>query len=430
MEEQIKKMSVPTSDFCAQRYQELLSQALQLLNDFLDHRVEQVPQWMDNARNFVNHATQYQRELEEHKCRPEYWQDVQRDILPAIETVITDTEQNVLYDEGLILRRQHLQNLAKQGASEQFQMLNEENENNQNPTLVLNFDLNGTLLATDEAGGKSEECMLSSLIAKRTRGNWTNLSDSKENEDHYITYYEYLKSIEPTGNLSATEKSMLKKQRTQKLCDFVQDYDAQFGGQMLPDLQAMTASLASQRTMVFNSFFRLLEFLNQSDRPYHIVLRTFGTDLPTVVPALEHELGVAFIRAEFENDALKIFDSSGDILITDYVEIERILNETPYLAVRDDFPPWNAHREDWHYGKKFFIPSNANTLGLFFDDNIEPGQSNTNIVQPIKVIDSGTIEQIDPAALFDTQLFRVDTESAIIDPNYFVHLVQKALDSF
>ena len=112
------------------------------------------------------------------------------------------------------------------------------------------------------------------------------------------------------------------------------------------------------------------------------------------------------------------------------MEIERVLNGTSYLAIRDEFPPWKAHREDWHYGKKFFLSLNTNTLVLFFDDNIEAGRSNTNIVQPIQVKDSTTIEQIDPALLFDTQLFRVDTESAIIDPNYFIDLVQKALSVY
>lgn len=287
------------------------------------------------------------------------------------------------------------------------------------PTLILNFDLNGTLLATDEAGGKTEECMLSELIAKKTRSDW---DDSKQN----LTYYEYLKSSEASVMMTKQEAVQAKKQRKQKLCDFVQEYDQQFNGQLRQDMNAMSAALASQHTMVFNSFFALLHSLDQRQITYHIVLRTFGTDIKDVVPTLEKFLQCKFEVAEFKNDALQINEQT----ITDYQEMEQVMNGTVYLAVQDEHAPWFTHKEDWHYGKKFLMPTNLNQLSLFFDDNIEPPNSKNNIVQPIKVLNATDIEQIDPGQLFNTQLFRVDTEMAIIDKNYFINLVNHALKSY
>ena len=52
-----------------------------------------------------------------------------------------------------------------------------------------------------------------------------------------------------------------------------------------------TAALKIQKTIIFDSFFRLIEDLKKRKHPFTIILRTFGPDAPKIADVLHRESG-------------------------------------------------------------------------------------------------------------------------------------------
>lgn len=369
------------------------------------------------------------------------------------------------------------------------------------PTLDLNFDLNGTLLSTDAAANRNPACVLIIQLAKvvdiipetgkepiklKLADGKTYYRDyieaiqtgtmalaqrraaDKQSMGYYdyflssvksvpikpeganISYYEYIKKkYAPPKGATEDQVKQSKKERDEKYCSFVKDYDQESGGDLGRALELMVKAREEQKTEVFDSFFVLLQYLDEKKMPYHIIFRSFGTDLDEISKILENKLGVGFVKGFIINDELKMLAKGAEVLekkvdeipndlvtkvIKDPKEMKEVLDQTPFLAIKDYFAPWGKSGEAWQDGKIFFS-STKNSLGepilpIFFDDNVVLNFKKYNIVRPVKIVD-GKLELDDnPNRLIDTQVFKVETIFAMLYKNYFVELVGAALEHY
>jgi len=279
------------------------------------------------------------------------------------------------------------------------------------PTLILNFDLNGTILAEDSAAGKNRDCYLSEILARRTKSRWEG-GLPKE-----ITYFEYLE-----------EKGVPWKTKDEMLCRFSNDYDHYFNGTLKKQEKELSDALDRMDTKIFESFFRLLAHLDSEGLRYRVVLRSFGTDVTKAIEILENKLNIRIVRGEFNNGALSIFDDNKEEQYKNLQEIEEVINQADFLAITDEYEPWSKSGKKWTHGKKFFPSKGKGAyLPLFFDDNVVLNHPDKGIVHPILFSSSGSLSLTTPAELIHNQLFQIDTSEAILDPNYFISLTEKAL---
>jgi hypothetical protein len=140
----------------------------------------------------------------------------------------------------------------------------------------------------------------------------------------------------------------------------------------------------------------------------------------------EHPSGVKFShQAKFNGPKLNI---DGKKTVEKAREIfDLILDSEKHFAIQDDWSYWNQHQERGQYGKPFLydLSGTSGTLGnlsLFFDDNVT-GDEHLDIVHSCEI----TGKVISTKALCDRFIFPVNTMEAMLDDNYFINRVMKAL---
>lgn len=239
------------------------------------------------------------------------------------------------------------------------------------------------------------------------------------------------------------------------------------------------------RYYLLPSFMQLLMFLaacNSSDSAlkyeFKLVFRTFGDDIPEVAKELEllvegkhpcfpgqalpesFRLDVSagsarvgtFYRDGYGADgtalavgtltklpfssatqgdprALDTFYGSQVRVVRGFQPIQRqiteMLRESSTLALRDYWEWWSAHAEDGEYGKLLLVDeddSSSSSLTVFFDDHIEAHHAHI-----VDVRDARSGAAVPFAESRGKFLQRVEPFAAIVDPTYFVQLVDKIL---
>ncbi len=102
------------------------------------------------------------------------------------------------------------------------------------------------------------------------------------------------------------------------------------------------------------------------------------------------------------------------------------LQHIGHIAIHDDWSYWSAHGMAARQGKPFYIDrDDAETLTIFFDDNIIEDDQIKNIISPL---DAHTGEVISIEDLVESgQAVRVDTLEAILNDDYYIDRVKEAL---
>jgi len=185
--------------------------------------------------------------------------------------------------------------------------------------------------------------------------------------------------------------------------------------------RAMRA-IEALKLAVFPSFFKLIHYLDESGFRYTILFRTFGPDAPETANELNQELGDEFI-AEFHTIRKGAIDGKEELY-------GYILKSNNHFAVQDDWKVWYQNNEEGAYGKYFPIDRKDRTrLSLFFDDNarIDLDRAERNAVRPY---DAATGEKLSVIKLVDERrVFPVSTLEALCDEDYFIKLVESALET-
>lgn len=290
----------------------------------------------------------------------------------------------------------------------------------ESPKLILHFDINLTLIAEDPIKKHSLKNVLNSLLAENYYDKWN--KDLKES----ISYADYIKNYIFPGNKSDKD---LKEKRYLKILDFMnflkltnhKDYE-----ELNKKFNFLEDKIKNSRSIVFESFFNLINFLDYNKVDYSIVLRTFGSDYDRVMKEIINFTNPNFFKfkGNFNKDTLTIESilSKDKIILTDIKDIYDFFINNGNMVIRDDWQNWNNNGEKLAFGKKFPINfKDHKNLAFFFDDHAE---ENYGIINPI---DISFNKIINFKELIDSKnIFKVDTLQAIQDSEYFIDLIKQA----
>lgn len=276
--------------------------------------------------------------------------------------------------------------------------------------LVLHFDVNKTIIAVDLVQNKGIEECVNSILANFTFYKW----DGEKEQSYYAFLTDKVSRENP--KLLVTSEDF-KSKRNVYISDF-HAYLQQYPGMLAEyekDKSALLEILDRESLVIFPAFFKLVSWLNENFKDkYVIYLRTFGTDLPEVVPAIEENSELKFHEwGEFRGRELYI---GSEVRTVDFF----VSNTSKNCAIRDDYVYWKAHNFQAIGGKPFFVDSeNSNYVHIFFDDNADdldkpiicPVLSNGGLADTSELIERGNI-------------VAVNSRDAILNENYFIEKVK------
>ncbi|XP_058499225.1 uncharacterized protein LOC131468715 isoform X2 [Solea solea] len=198
------------------------------------------------------------------------------------------------------------------------------------------------------------------------------------------------------------------------------------------------------------SFFQLLKDLTQEGQDFAVLFRTFGTDLPRALRAMNRalnegthplfpdlpdlKLSVNMTPGKICCSQSGIVLSQGENRVSTMQDGDRGLYQ--YLSsfqglggFRDHFDWWESNSFSIRGGKPMWVdPFDKCVQHIFIDDNVRPNDEHT-IVQPKVFLDPGgddTRLALTPD-LYDTALVQCDLLRAISDRSYFTERVRGCL---
>lgn len=292
------------------------------------------------------------------------------------------------------------------------------------PRLLLNFDVNGTLILKDTSKKASDECMLISALAENTFASWEEGYES-------MSFKQYVYNVLLPGDKSDPQ---LKRERQKIVATFLQWLSEKSHpalSSVLEDYHKIKDKFTDPKTKevnftVFPSFYLMLEKLRSMNIPFTIILRTFGGDLPEVVKEIEdHHSGLKISHwAKFEEINL---NSEEKKTIKKAEEVfDTFLSSDGHFAIQDDWLKWNQDGERGRSGKPFLYDisgrrRNIKNLSLFFDDNITGEEQ--DIVRSCEI----TGKNVPAKSLLGQLIFPVNTKEAMLNDDYYIDRILQAI---
>jgi len=288
------------------------------------------------------------------------------------------------------------------------------------PHLILNFDINKTLIASDKAGNKTVEDVLNELLAEKYSDCWDSSMKTP------MTFDAYVNEILVPGDKDDRTLRNERRLYLHHFLDYLSDHDHPLYQTALQDYHAALAVLYASKGSVFPSFYQLIDELDRKGISYSIILRSFGEEVLEVKEEIESNHRITFSQTgKFREGVLVLADGS---MMEDSAAIFTWMRTIGHAAIHDDWNYWDAHGMSSKYGKPFYLDDNHETLSLFFDDSIRFEDSIKNILAPM---DAKTGESISMKQLMESrQAVRIDTLEAILRANYYIDCVQEALDAY
>jgi hypothetical protein len=288
--------------------------------------------------------------------------------------------------------------------------------------IVMNVDVNKTLIATDSAGCKNLEQILNAVLAETYTYRW---SPELMKPISYCTYVEEYLLPGPHYDMKLRKK---RKILLENFIPFLQQCRHPLEKEVCKSYDLLQKKLHNQ--VVFPSFLNLIAWLKEEELSYCIVLRTFGKDKEKVAACIQHIFpeDTFYAEGKFEQGKLILKIENQKLCFYKWDEIYELFKTSPgHLALRDDYLSWSGNQRKREFGKKFFLNrEDAKTLTLFFDDNVnEEAVSTHNVIDPVDV---KRCEHLNISELIkQKKIFRVNTYQAIMDDRYFIHLVEQAI---
>lgn len=289
------------------------------------------------------------------------------------------------------------------------------------PHLILYFDINKTLIASDKAGNKSVEDVLNELLAEKYKACWD------QSLQKAITFDEYVHEILVPGSRDNQELRARRKSYLQHFIDYLHIQNHPLYRTVLHDYETAKMVLNTSNGVIFPSFYSLLDHLDKNGISYSIILRSFGEEVFEVKTEINTVYKNIFNRMGKFREGKLLLDEEASI--ADSCMIYNQLRRIEHTAIHDDWNYWNAHGEAAKQGKPFYIDREDNeTLSIFLDDNIRENDSIKNIIAPL---DTANGELIPIKELIQSgQAVRVETLKAILNANYYIQQVEEALYKF
>ncbi len=338
--------------------------------------------------------------------------------------------------------------------------------------LILNIDINRTVMADDPNAGFSLTDILAMLLSENYTAKW---------KGQEMSFQEYVFTLIP-----GSHNGFIKKQRQAILKDFVHllmnlqfqsDSTIHFAKlkehpqddveqikqkinqvksqivadlkkfkaidvkkfealkkQVIADYKQMEEKLLPQPQLIFPSLFRFIKWLkNRKNVNFHIVFRTFGDDAKKVVAEIEKAFPDEkfthtgqYLNGEWHITTVNGLKKEGLKTVKKVYQFFKS-QECKHIAIKDHWQEWNANKESQDHAKRFLIKLNSkHTHSIFIDDNIErESASKKNIVTPLDVEKN---QQIAINPLIEKKLaIRTDTMQAILNDRYFIDILEESL---
>jgi hypothetical protein len=289
-------------------------------------------------------------------------------------------------------------------------------EESRYPHLILHFDINRTLVAFDGIQQKGESDIVIKTLAEQVEALWDDTLTHPISYADYI-YYHLLPNPKRSAKIKAEQRDQVYR-----FIETLKETDHPLYPEVERRFEEAMASLKSHSTLIFPSFYKLVDFLKEERISYTLVLRTFGGDAKALATELNDRLHGPFL-VDISSYAEHHFESQEEF----YYYLK---DAGHHLALTDNWRDWLAHGEEWMHGKPFPInPNDKTVLSLFFDDHarLSLEHPQKNAIAPYDLSQG----QIHPEeAIRRSCLFPVDTLEALSNENYYVELVQKALAVF
>lgn len=284
------------------------------------------------------------------------------------------------------------------------------------PHLILNFDINKTLIASDKTENKSLEDVINEMLSRKYFACW----DSTILEP--ITFDQYVRTVIMPGEEHDKDLKIARLVYFTHFIDYLNEHDHPLYPTVLNEFNHVIETL--QGAHIFPSFFRLIAELDKKGISYTLFLRSYGKEVFEVKNEINEQLNQLFqLEGQFRKGQLYV---NGEEHLTTPQAIYSFFNSRQHAAIHDDWPYWMEGEMFAKYGKPFYIDlKDRNTLALFFDDNIKVDSFEKNIIAPMNCQTGESISI--PALLKSKQMIFVDTLEAIVNENYFIERVQESL---
>lgn len=284
------------------------------------------------------------------------------------------------------------------------------------PHLILNFDINKTLIASDKTENKSLEDVINELLSRKYSACWD------ETLLEPITFDAYIKTVIMPGEEHDIKLKMARLVYLTHFIDYLKEHSHSLYPIVLKEFREIVEIL--QGAHIFPSFYRLIAELDQKGISYTLFLRSFGKEVFEVKSEINSKLNQLFqVEGVFRKGVLYV---NGQQSLSTPSSIYDFFNSKQHAAIHDDWHYWVEGEMNVEYGKPFYLNlDDLNILTLFFDDNIKVDSADKNIIAPL---DSKTGEAISiPYLVESKQLISVDTLEAILNENYYIERVREAL---
>ena len=278
----------------------------------------------------------------------------------------------------------------------------------------LHFDINKTIIAMDAVQGKGIEETVNGVLAEFTFEKWDGQIEQ--------SFYAYTTAqIEQEYPLLSRTSGIFKKLRAERLANFPEHLKQypELLVQYEKDKASMLQILSTEKIVIFPSFFKTIEWLNQNfPNRYAIYLRTFGKDLSEIIQTLADKKILTFkSQGKFKERTLDIADPNKPLS-------EFFKNpDLNHYALCDDYTYWESKDFQAIGGKPFFIDINdSQNVSIFFDDNandldkpiICPLGFSSDLEDTQELMKKGNIVAVNP-------------KEAILNENYFIDKIKFVL---
>jgi hypothetical protein len=276
--------------------------------------------------------------------------------------------------------------------------------------------MNKTLIASDREGQKTAHDVVCAEIADQVTDLW---------DDSIlvpISYADYVKHHLVPNIARSLDGKMQQRVQVSKVLEFLKERNHPAYSKMQEIYDRAIGLLVKRGAQIFDSFYKLIEFLQKEKLSYTLVIRTFGSEASEIAQELNARFGDDFLT-DFR--ALK----QGHLQGTESNLYEFVANANHHLVIRDDWSWWFEHGQHWKYGKPFPVDLNDPTrISLFFDDNAKPNpfSSQENIVSPYDAVSGNPI--LPDELIKQGRLFPVEMLEALCDEDYYIRFVEKALN--
>lgn len=313
----------------------------------------------------------------------------------------------------LVIASQNRSKLVNRTFTSQNKSLKKFSKEEEVRRLRLHFDINRTIIAIDSAQNKSLEETVNEILTEYTFARWDGV--------HEQSFYEYVSEIVANENpqLSRADETFKSKRimLQKNFVQYVKD-EPYLNEQYKQDTAKMLRALSTEHLVIFQSFFKAINWLNTHfPNRYTIYLRTFGEDLPLVIPIIEKETKLNFaIQGEFDDTKLSLMINRSDLY-------DFFTGNNQHFAIKDNYKYWKTKKFQPIGGKPFYVDkNNTNDISIFFDD--KANNLDRRIIFPIG---PNNIIESSQELLKTGNIVAVNPKEAILDEDYFIKKIEQIL---